>query len=178
MSEVFLLDEATINRSMTRISYEIIEQYKTVEDLVLVGIKTRGVHIAKRLQKKIESIENQPVLLGEIDITLYRDDRHEPDPTVDPIINGTNIPFSLNGKNVVLVDDVIFTGRTVRSALNALMEYGRPKTISLAVLIDRGHRELPIRADYVGKNIPTSHLESVRVAVADLDGEEGVTIQE
>jgi len=94
MSEIFLLDEATINRSMTRISYEIIEQYKTVEDLVLVGIKTRGVHIAKRLQKKIESIENQPVLLGEIDITLYRDDRHEPDPSIDPVINGTNIPFS------------------------------------------------------------------------------------
>ena len=177
MSEKFLLDEATINRSMTRISYEIIEQYKTVEDLVLVGIKTRGVHIAKRLQKKIESIENQPVLLGEIDITLYRDDRHEPDSTVDPIINGTNIPFSLNGKNVVLVDDVIFTGRTVRSALNALMEYGRPKTISLAVLIDRGHRELPIRPDYVGKNIPTSKKEEILVKLHEVDDEECVTLK-
>ena len=169
MSEIFLLDEATMNRSMTRISYEIIEQYKSVDDLVLVGIKTRGVHIAKRLQKKIESIENQSVLLGEIDITLYRDDRHEPDPTVDPIINGTNIPFSLNGKNVILVDDVIFTGRTVRSALNALMEYGRPKTISLAVLIDRGHRELPIRADHIGKNIPTSRSENVKVYLKEVD---------
>ena len=177
MSEKFLLDEATINRSMTRISYEIIEQYKTVEDLVLVGIKTRGVHIAKRLQKKIESIEKQPVLLGEIDITLYRDDRHEPDPTVDPIINGTNIPFSLNGKNVVLVDDVIFTGRTVRSALNALMEYGRPKTISLAVLIDRGHRELPIRPDYVGKNIPTSQKEEILVKLHEVDDEECVKLK-
>lgn len=177
MSEIFLLDEATINRSMTRISYEIIEQYKTVEDLVLVGIKTRGVHIAKRLQKKIESIEKQPILLGEIDITLYRDDRHEPDPTIDPVINGTNIPFSLNGKNVVLVDDVIFTGRTVRSALNALMEYGRPKTISLAVLIDRGHRELPIRPDYIGKNIPTSLLEEILVKLHEVDDEECVKLK-
>ena len=177
MSEIFLLDEATMNRSMTRISYEIIEQYKSVDNLVLVGIKTRGVHIAKRLQKKIESIENQPVLLGEIDITLYRDDRHEPDPTVDPIINGTNIPFSLNGKNVVLVDDVIFTGRTVRSALNALMEYGRPKTISLAVLIDRGHRELPIRPDYIGKNIPTSKNEEILVKLHEVDDEECVTLK-
>ena len=177
MSEKFLLDEATINRSMTRISYEIIEQYKTVEDLVLVGIKTRGVHIAKRLQKNIESIENQPILLGEIDITLYRDDRHEPDPTIDPVINGTNIPFSLNGKNVVLVDDVIFTGRTVRSALNALMEYGRPKTISLAVLIDRGHRELPIRPDYIGKNIPTSLSEEILVKLHEVDDEECVKLK-
>ena len=177
MSEIFLLDEATINRSMTRISYEIIEQYKTVEDLVLVGIKTRGVHIAKRLQKKIESIENQPILLGEIDITLYRDDRHEPDPTIDPVINGTNIPFSLNGKNVVLVDDVIFTGRTVRSALNALMEYGRPKTISLAVLIVRGHRELPIRPDYIGKNIPTSLSEEILVKLNEVDDEECVKLK-
>ena len=160
MSEKFLLDEATINRSMTRISYEIIEQYKTVEDLVLVGIKTRGVHIAKRLQKKIESIEHQPVLLGEIDITLYRDDRHEPDPTIDPVINGTNIPFSLNGKNVVLVDDVIFTGRTVRS-----------------VLIDRGHRELPIRPDYVGKNIPTSLSEEILVKLHEVDDEECVKLK-
>ena len=177
MSEKFLLDEATINRSMTRISYEIIEQYKSVEDLVLIGIKTRGVHIAKRLQKKIESIENKSVLLGEIDITLYRDDRHESDPTVDPIINGTNIPFSLNGKNVVLVDDVIFTGRTVRSALNALMEYGRPKKISLAVLIDRGHRELPIRPDYVGKNIPTSKQEEILVKLHEVDEEECVKLK-
>lgn len=177
MSEVFLLDEATINRSMTRISYEIIEQYKSVDDLVLIGIKTRGVHIAKRLQKKIESIENQPILLGEIDITLYRDDRHKPDPAVDPIVNGTNIPFSLNGKNVVLVDDVIFTGRTVRSALNALMEYGRPKTISLAVLIDRGHRELPIRPDYVGKNIPTSKKEEILVKLHEVDDDECVTLK-
>lgn len=177
MSEKFLLDEATINRSMTRISYEIIEQYKSVDDLVLIGIKTRGVYIAKRLQKKIESIENQPILLGEIDITLYRDDRHEPDPTVEPIINGTNIPFSLNGKNVVLIDDVIFTGRTVRSALNALMEYGRPKNISLAVLIDRGHRELPIRPDYVGKNIPTSKKEEILVKLHEVDEEECVTLK-
>ena len=156
-----LMDEKAIGRAITRISHEIIERNKGIEDVVLVGIKTRGVPIADRIGKKIQQIEGASVNTGEVDITLYRDDLKKID--VDPVINGSNVQFSIDDKIVILVDDVLYTGRTVRSALDAIIDIGRPKAIQLAVLVDRGHRELPIRADFVGKNIPTSINEKVFV---------------
>ena len=154
-----LMDEKAIGRAITRISHEIIERNKGIEDVVLVGIKTRGVPIADRIGKKIQQIEGASVNTGEVDITLYRDDLKKID--VDPVINGSNVQFSIDDKIVILVDDVLYTGRTVRSALDAIIDIGRPKAIQLAVLVDRGHRELPIRADYVGKNVPTSKGEII-----------------
>ncbi len=151
-----LLDNATISRSLTRIAHEILEKNKGGLDLVLVGIKTRGVPLAKRLQEKIKQIEGIDVPIGELDITLYRDDLQKVVPTDEPELKETNIDVDVTGKQVILVDDVLFTGRTVRAAMDAVMDIGRPAVIQLAILIDRGHRELPIRADYVGKNIPTS----------------------
>ncbi len=171
-----LMDEKAIGRAITRVSHEIIERNKGIEDVVLVGIKTRGVPIADRISKKIEQIEGSKINTGEIDITLYRDDLKEVD--VDPIINGSNINFNIDDKTVVLVDDVLYTGRTVRSALDAIMDIGRPKSIQLAVLVDRGHRELPIRADYVGKNVPTSKNEIISVKLDEVDKEDSVTIKE
>lgn len=171
-----LMDEKAIGRAITRISHEIIERNKGIEEVVLVGIKTRGVPIAHRISKKIEQIEGKKVNTGEIDITLYRDDLKEVD--VDPVINGSNIDFDINDKKVILVDDVLYTGRTVRGALDALMDIGRPKSIQLAVLVDRGHRELPVRADYVGKNVPTSNKEIICVKLAETDKEDCVTINE
>lgn len=154
-----LMDDKAIGRAITRISHEIIERNKGIEDIVLVGVKTRGVPIANRICKKIEQIEGTKISTGQIDITLYRDDLSQVDK--DPVLNGSNIDFDINNKIVVLVDDVLYTGRTVRSALDAIMDIGRPKSIQLAVLVDRGHRELPIRADYVGKNVPTSKTEII-----------------
>lgn len=171
-----LMDEKAIGRAITRISHEIIEKNKGVEDIVLVGIKTRGVPIAQRISNKIEQIEGTKVNTGEVDITLYRDDLKKVD--VDPVINGSNIDFNINDKIVILVDDVLYTGRTVRSALDAIMDVGRPKSIQLAVIVDRGHRELPVRADYVGKNVPTSRHEIISVKLAEIDGEDSVTIKE
>lgn len=171
-----LMDEKAISRAITRISHEIIEKNKGIEDVVLVGIKTRGVPIANRISKKIEQIEGIHINTGEVDITLYRDDLKKVD--IDPIINGSNINFSIDDKIVVLVDDVLYTGRTVRSALDAIMDIGRPKSIQLAVLVDRGHRELPIRADYVGKNVPTSKNEIISVKLDEVDKEDSVTIKE
>ena len=171
-------DALAMKRALTRITYEIIEQNKGTDDLVLVGIKTRGVYLAKRIHDRIQKLEGVDVPVGELDITLYRDDRHDASLKQDPVVNSDQVGVNIDDKHVVLIDDVIYTGRTIRAAMDALMHVGRPSSIRVAVLVDRGHRELPIRADYVGKNIPTSHLESVRVAVADLDGEEGVTIQE
>ena len=171
-----LMDEKAIGRAITRISHEIIERNKGLEDVVLVGIKTRGVPIANRIGKKIEQIEGTAVSTGEIDITLYRDDLKKID--VDPVINGSNVQFSIDDKIVILVDDVLYTGRTVRSALDAIIDIGRPKAIQLAVLVDRGHRELPIRADYVGKNVPTSKGEIISVKLSEIDGEDSVTINE
>lgn len=171
-----LMDEKAIGRAIIRISHEIIEKNKGVDDVVLVGIKTRGVPIAQRISKKIEQIEGTKVNTGEVDITLYRDDLKKVD--VDPVINGSNIDFNINDKIVVLVDDVLYTGRTVRSALDAIMDVGRPKSIQLAVIVDRGHRELPVRADYVGKNVPTSKHEIISVKLAEIDGEDSVTIKE
>ena len=171
-----LMDEKAMGRAITRVSHEIIEKNKGVEDVVLVGIKTRGVPIANRIAKKIQSIEDVCVNTGEIDITLYRDDLKKID--VDPVINGSNVQFSIDDKIVILVDDVLYTGRTVRSALDAIIDIGRPKAIQLAVLVDRGHRELPIRADYVGKNVPTSKGEIISVKLSEIDGEDSVTINE
>ena len=171
-----LMDEKAIGRAITRISHEIIERNKGIEDVVLVGIKTRGVPIADRIGKKIQQIEGASVNSGEVDITLYRDDLKKID--VDPVINGSNVQFSIDDKIVILVDDVLYTGRTVRSALDAIIDIGRPKAIQLAVLVDRGHRELPIRADYVGKNVPTSKGEIISVKLSEIDGEDSVTINE
>lgn len=171
-----LMDEKAIERAITRISHEIIERNKGIEDVVLVGIKTRGVPIADRIGKKIQQIEGASVNTGEVDITLYRDDLKKID--VDPVINGSNVQFSIDDKIVILVDDVLYTGRTVRSALDAIIDIGRPKAIQLAVLVDRGHRELPIRADYVGKNVPTSKGEIISVKLSEIDGEDSVTINE
>jgi len=171
-----LMDEKAIGRAITRISHEIIERNKGIEDVVLVGIKTRGVPIANRISKKIEQIEGVTVHTGEIDITLYRDDLNKID--IDPVVNGSNIEFSIDDKIVILVDDVLYTGRTVRSALDAIIDIGRPKAIQLAVLVDRGHRELPIRADYVGKNVPTSKGEIISVKLSEIDSEDSVTINE
>lgn len=171
-----LMDEKAIGRAITRISHEIIERNKGIEDVVLVGIKTRGVPIADRIGKKIQQIEGASVNTGEVDITLYRDDLKKID--VDPVINGSNVQFSIDDKIVILVDDVLYTGRTVRSALDAIIDIGRPKAIQLAALVDRGHRELPIRADYVGKNVPTSKGEIISVKLSEIDGEDSVTINE
>ena len=171
-----LMDEKAIGRAITRISHEIIERNKGIEDVVLVGIKTRGVPIADRIGKKIQQREGASVNTGEVDITLYRDDLKKID--VDPVINGSNVQFSIDDKIVILVDDVLYTGRTVRSALDAIIDIGRPKAIQLAVLVDRGHRELPIRADYVGKNVPTSKGEIISVKLSEIDGEDSVTINE
>ena len=171
-----LMDEKAISRAITRVSHEIIERNKGIENVVLVGIKTRGVPIANRIAKKIESIEGVAINTGQIDITLYRDDLKEID--VDPVINGSSIDFDINNKVVVLVDDVLYTGRTVRAALDAIMDVGRPNAIQLAVLVDRGHRELPIRADYVGKNVPTSRHEIISVMLDEIDKQDSVTINE
>lgn len=171
-----LMDEKAIGRAITRISHEIIEKNKGIDDVVLVGIKTRGVPIADRIANKIEQIEGSKINTGEVDITLYRDDLKKIN--IDPVLNGSNIDFNINDKIVVLVDDVLYTGRTVRAALDAIMDIGRPKSIQLAVLVDRGHRELPVRADYVGKNVPTSKHEIISVKLAEIDNEDSVTINE
>ena len=164
-----LMDQDAIMRAIRRISHEILERNKGLSNALIVGIERRGVILAKRLQAEIERIEGIHIECESLNVAMYRDDRQK---------EGEPCTIDTTEKTIILVDDVLYTGRTIRAALNALMTSGRPKSIQLAVLVDRGHRELPIRADYVGKNIPTSHLESVRVAVADLDGEEGVTIQE
>jgi pyrimidine operon attenuation protein/uracil phosphoribosyltransferase len=171
-----LMDADGLNRSLTRIAHEIIEKNKGVEDLALVGIRRRGVPLAERLAQKIQEIERKEVNVGKLDITLYRDDLTTP--FDQPVLHGTEISFNIVGKKIVLVDDVLFTGRTVRAALDAIIDLGRPLSIQLAVLIDRGHRELPIRADYVGKNIPTSRKEIVLVKLAEIDDAEEVVLGE
>lgn len=169
-----ILDEKAIERTITRLAHEIIEKNKGVEDIVLIGIQSRGVPIAEKIAEKIEEIEGVKVPVGSVDITPYRDDLED---GKEPIERGeTKIPGDLTGRDVVLVDDVIYTGRTVRAALDALMDYGRPTTIQLAALVDRGHRELPIRADYVGKNVPTSKTEIVKVRIKPNDKYSEVSI--
>jgi pyrimidine operon attenuation protein/uracil phosphoribosyltransferase len=171
-----IMDEVAIERALTRIAHEILEHNKGCQDVVLIGIRTRGIHLARRLAEKLRSIEGDVVPLGVMDITLYRDDlRHRID---HPKVGPTEIPFPLTGKRVILVDDVLFTGRTIRAALDGLMDFGRPQSIQLAVLVDRGHRELPIRADYVGRNVPTAMPESVEVRLREEDGTDQVVILE
>lgn len=167
-----------MNRALTRMAHEILEKNKGAEDLVLVGIKTRGVPLANRLQEKIRQIENTTVPIGELDITLYRDDLEKATENDEPELKATSINIEITGKLVVLVDDVLFTGRTVRAAMDAVIDIGRPSQIQLGVLIDRGHRELPIRADYVGKNIPTSDKEIIVVALDEIDEDDQVSIYE
>ena len=171
-----LLDDKAIYRTLIRISHEIIEKNKGIEDVVLVGIKRRGYPIAERIAKNIENIEGVKVPVGSVDITLYRDDISEIKDT--PKVNNSDLGVEIMGKKVILVDDVLFTCRTVRAAIDAIMDSGRPDQIQLAVLIDRGHKELPIRADYVGKNIPTSKSEIIAVGIAEIDGEDSVKIYE
>lgn len=171
-----IMDEIAMERALKRISHEIIEKNKGVKDIALVGIKTRGIPIAKRIAGYIKDFENYEVEVGNLDITLYRDDLTEKFEQAH--LNQTDINFDVNNKNIILIDDVLYTGRTVRAALDAIIDIGRPKTIQLAELIDRGHRELPIRADYVGKNVPTSENEIVRVELIETDDENRVIICE
>ena len=168
------LNSDDINRVLTRIAHEILEKNKGSENLALVGIRTRGVYIAKRLIKKLNEIENIDLPLGILDITLYRDDLGTG--LQNPQLKATDIPFPIDGMKITLCDDVLFTGRTIRAAIDALMDFGRPACVQLAVLIDRGHRELPIRPDYVGKNIPTSKIMRVNVHLVEEDKEDQVTI--
>lgn len=172
-----ILDQEAMRRALTRISHEIIEKNKGVSDVVLVGIKTRGIYLARRIAERIQQIEGTAVNVGEIDITLYRDDLTEKTKDHEPQLKGTDIPVDISNKQVILVDDVLYTGRTVRAALDALMDLGRPARIQLAVLIDRGHRELPIRPDYVGKNVPTSKEEIISVELQEVDDKDSVVIK-
>jgi pyrimidine operon attenuation protein / uracil phosphoribosyltransferase len=170
-----VMDPTDVRRALTRIAHEIVERDRGGEGVALVGIADRGDHLARRLADEIERIEGGSVPIGVLDITFYRDDiglRAEA-----PEVHETRIGFDVGGKTVVLVDDVLFTGRTIRAAMDALMDLGRPRKIQLAVLVDRGHRELPIRADFVGKNVPTSRADDVRVMVREVDGEDGVVVE-
>jgi pyrimidine operon attenuation protein/uracil phosphoribosyltransferase len=173
-----VMDADRISRALTRIAHEVLERNRGVEELALVGIRTRGVPIARRLAHSLREISQHEVPTGSLDITLYRDDlmRHAVGP--QPVIRRTEIPFSIDDKRILLVDDVLYTGRTIRAALDALIDFGRPKSIQLIVLVDRGHRELPIKADYVGKNLPTSLSQSVQVHLTEIDGRDEVEIQE
>ena len=169
-----IISPEEMNRAITRIAHEILERNKGAERIVLIGIRKGGAFLAKRFQDQIRSIEGREIPLGLLDITLYRDDLTEIGP--QPNVGETEIDFDVSGKKVILVDDVLFTGRTIRCALDALIDFGRPESIQLAVLIDRGHRELPIKPDYVGKNIPTSKTEKVIVRFKEHDGEDGVYV--
>ena len=171
-----ILDKEGISRALMRIAHEIVEKNKGTQGLCLVGIRSRGVYLAKRLVELIKNIEGSEVLCGALDITLYRDDLALA--SGQPIVRKTEIDFDINNKVLILVDDVLYTGRTIRAALDALIDFGRPKSIQLAVLVDRGHRELPIRADYAGKNIPTAKSETIEVRLSETDDREEVVILE
>jgi pyrimidine operon attenuation protein/uracil phosphoribosyltransferase len=172
------MDADRISRTLTRIAHEIVERNRGVDDLALVGVRTRGVHIARRLARTLREIAHEDIPTGALDITLYRDDlmRHAVGP--QPLVRKTEIPFSIDDRKILLVDDVLYTGRTVRAALDALIDFGRPRAIQLIVLVDRGHRELPIKADYVGKNLPTSPEESVSVRLQESDGHDEVVLEQ
>lgn len=172
--KIRIIDEKGINRTLTRLAHEIIERNKGVEKLAIVGIRTRGAFLAERLAVTIQNIEKRLVEVGYLDIIFYRDDLRQ---RLDlPEVKGTDVRFPIDDKNVILVDDVLYTGRTVRAAMDELMDLGRPATIQLAVLVDRGHRELPIRADFVGKNVPTADDEEIQVTIRDVDGQDGVWV--
>ena len=171
-----VMDARAIERALVRIAHEILERNKDTEQLAFVGIRSRGVHLAERIRRAIQEIEAGTLVpFGVVDITLYRDDLDRG--LQNPVVQGTDIPFAVDGRRILLVDDVLFTGRTVRAAMDALVDFGRPQSIQLAVLVDRGHRELPIRADFVGKNLPTSLGEEVQVRLAEVDGEDEVLIE-
>ncbi|MCL5019175.1 MAG: bifunctional pyr operon transcriptional regulator/uracil phosphoribosyltransferase PyrR [Patescibacteria group bacterium] len=169
-----VIDEQGLKRTIARLAHEILEWNKGLEDIAIVGMQTRGVFLAKRISQKLQEIEGKPVPVGILDVTLYRDDFRLR--LKQPKVQATEIPFSIDEKNIVLVDDVLYTGRTVRAALDAVMDLGRPASIQLAILIDRGHRELPIKADFIGKNIPTSIGEEISVHLQEVDGEDGVYV--
>jgi pyrimidine operon attenuation protein/uracil phosphoribosyltransferase len=171
-----ILDGPGISRALTRIAHEVLERNKGTDGVVLVGLRSRGIELARRLSRKIKEIEGVEVPVGALDVTLYRDDLGKVG--VQPVVRKTEIPFTVDQKKVVLVDDVLYTGRTIRAAMDSLMDLGRPRLIQLAVLVDRGHRELPVRADYVGKNVPTSQQEQVQVLLEEEDGVDRVVILE
>jgi pyrimidine operon attenuation protein/uracil phosphoribosyltransferase len=173
-----IMDADRIGRTLTRIAHEIVERNKGVEDLALVGVRTRGVHIARRLARALRDITGKDIPTGALDITLYRDDLMRQAVGPQPLVRRTEIPFSIDDRKILLVDDVLYTGRTTRAALDALIDFGRPKAIQLIVLVDRGHRELPIKADYVGKNLPTGSDESVQVRLQESDGQDEVVLQQ
>jgi pyrimidine operon attenuation protein/uracil phosphoribosyltransferase len=172
-----VMDADRIGRTLTRIAHEIVERNKGVQDLAIVGVRTRGVHLARRLARTLKEITGDDIPFGALDITLYRDDlmRHTVGP--QPLVRLTEIPFSIDNRKILLVDDVLYTGRTTRAALDALIDFGRPLAIQLIVLVDRGHRELPIKADYVGKNLPTAADESVQVLLQESDGRDEVVLE-
>ncbi len=175
VEKTVIMDDQAIRRALIRIAHEIIENNKGIDDVVLVGIRTRGVPLAERLAAEIENIEGRRLPVGILDITLYRDDLSTL--SYQPVVHQTQIPVDISGKTIILIDDVLYTGRTVRAALDAVIDLGRPKVIQLAVLVDRGHRELPIRADYVGKNVPTSSKEVVGVQLQPVDQADKVVIK-
>ena len=171
------MDSVRIGRSLARIAHEILERNRALEELALVGIRTRGVPLARRIAQSIREINQHDIPTGALDITLYRDDLMRTAVGAQPLIRRTEIPFSIDDRRILLVDDVLYTGRTIRAALDALIEFGRPKAIQLVVLVDRGHRELPIKADYVGKNLPTSVKQSIQVRLQEIDGVDEVVIE-
>nr|WP_271749363.1 bifunctional pyr operon transcriptional regulator/uracil phosphoribosyltransferase PyrR [Cohnella sp. JJ-181] len=173
-----IMDEAAIRRALTRIAHEILEKNKGIEGCVIVGIRTRGVYLARRIAERIREIEGNPIAACELDITRYRDDRPLADGTPAGIVcSDGDRSFDVTDKRIILFDDVLYTGRTIRAAMDALMDCGRPQSIQLAVLVDRGHRELPIRPDYVGKNVPTSKHEQIEVSLTEIDGDDRVMIK-
>ena len=171
-----IIDEDGLSRIITRMAHEILEKNKGSQNLVLMGMKTRGEFLARRIFERIKEIEKIELPLGVLDVTLYRDDFRTR--LKQPKVSVSNITFDINDKDVIIIDDVLYTGRTVRSALNALMDFGRPRSMQLCVLVDRGHRELPIRADYIGKNIPTSNQEEIKVKMKEIDGEDAIYLME
>ena len=172
-----VMDADRVGRTLTRIAHEIVERNRGVSDVALVGIRTRGVTIARRLAQRLKEISGEDVATGALDITLYRDDLMRSPVGPQPLVRRTDIPFSIDDRRILLVDDVLYTGRTTRAALDALIDFGRPRAIQLIVLVDRGHRELPIKADYVGKNLPTAPDESVQVYLQESDGRDEVVLQ-
>ena len=173
-----VMDADRMDRTITRIAHEIVERNRALDELALVGIRSRGEHLARRLARQLQRISGRTLPTGALDITLYRDDLMRQPVGPQPVVRSTEIPFSVDDRIILLVDDVLYTGRTVRAALDALIDLGRPQAIQLVVLVDRGHRELPIKADYVGKNLPTSHRESVQVRLEEVDGDDEVVISD
>lgn len=172
-----VMDADRMSRALTRIAHEILERNRGLDDIALVGIRTRGVPLAKRIARALKDINGDDVPTGALDITLYRDDLMRQPVGPQPVVRRTEIPFSIDDRKILLVDDVLYTGRTIRAALDALIDFGRPRAIQLIALVDRGHRELPIKADYVGKNLPTSLKQSVQVRLQEIDGTDEIVIE-